>query len=161
VSSGYVATYIHSAIAPNLGKIGVLVALESTASADKLAQIGKQLAMHIAASSPEFLDIASVDPQAVEREKNVQRETARASGKPDDIIEKMLEGRMRKYYEEVCLLEQIFIMDGETKISALIDKTSKDIGAPVKIAGYVKFTLGEGIEKEETDFAADVAAMAV
>lgn len=158
VANGVVATYVHSAIAPNLGKIGVLVALESTAPADKLQQVGKQLAMHIAAANPEFLDVASVDPAAVEREKNVQRETARASGKPDDIIEKMLEGRMRKYYEEVCLLEQIFIMDGETKISALLDKTSKEAGAPVKLAGYVRYALGEGIEKEETDFAAEVAA---
>lgn len=158
VGQGYVASYIHSAIAPNLGKIGVLVALESSAPADKLAPLGKQLAMHIAAANPECLDIASADASAVEREKNVQRETARASGKPDDIIEKMLEGRMRKYYEEVCLLEQVFIMDSETKISALLDKAAKDLGAPVKISGFVKFNLGEGIEKEETDFAAEVAA---
>lgn len=158
VNQGVVASYIHSAIAPNLGKIGVLVALESSAPADQLATVGKQLAMHIAAANPEYLDVASVDPKAVEREKNVQRETARASGKPDDIIEKMLEGRMRKFYEEVCLLEQVFIMDGETKISALLEKTSKELGTPVKLASFVRFTLGEGIEKEETDFAAEVAA---
>jgi elongation factor Ts len=158
VDSGYIASYIHNAAAPNLGKIGVLVALESAAPADKLQSLGKQLAMHVAAANPEFLDIASVDPKAVEREKNVQRETARASGKPDDIIEKMLEGRMRKFYEEVCLLEQIFIMDGETKISALLEKAAKEVGAPVKLAGYVRYALGEGIEKEETDFAAEVAA---
>lgn len=159
VSQGCVSTYIHSAIAPNLGKIGVLVALESAAPADKLQQLGKQLAMHVAASNPEYLDIASVDPKAVEREKNVQRETARASGKPEEIIEKMLEGRMRKYYEEVCLLEQIFIMDSETKISALLEKASKEAGSPVKLAGFVRYALGEGIEKEETDFAAEVAAV--
>lgn len=158
VGQGYVASYVHSAIAPNLGKIGVLVGLESTLPADKLAPLGKQLAMHIAAANPEFLDIASVDPKAVEREKNVQRETAKQSGKPDDIIEKMLEGRMRKFYEEVCLMEQIFIMDGETKISALLEKAGKDLGAPVKLASYIRFNLGEGIEKEETDFAAEVAA---
>jgi elongation factor Ts len=158
VGSGYIASYIHNAVAPNLGKIGVLVALESAAPAEKLQALGKQLAMHVAAANPEFLDIASVDPKAVEREKNVQRETARASGKPDDIIEKMLEGRMRKFYEEVCLLEQIFVMDGETKVSALIEKASKEAGAPVKLSGYVRYALGEGIEKEETDFAAEVAA---
>jgi len=159
VANGFVATYVHSAIAPNLGKIGVLVGLESTAGADKLQAIGKQLAMHVAAANPEYLDVASVDPKAVEREKNVQRDTARASGKPEEIIEKMLEGRMRKYYEEVCLLEQIFIMDGETKISALLEKAGKEVGAPVKLAGFVRYSLGEGIEKEETDFAAEVAAV--
>lgn len=158
VSNGIVATYIHGATAPNLGKIGVLVALESTAPADKLQQLGKQLAMHVAASNPESLDVASLDPAAVEREKNVQRETARASGKPDDIIEKMLEGRMRKFYEEVCLTEQAFIMDPDTKISALLEKTAKEAGAPIKLAAYVRYALGEGIEKEETDFAAEVAA---
>lgn len=158
VNQGLVATYIHSAVAPNLGKIGVLVALESAAPADKLQQLGKQIAMHVAAANPEALDIASVDPKAVEREKNVQRETAKASGKPDDIIEKMLEGRMRKYYEEVCLMEQLFIMDGETKISALLEKAGKEAGAPIKLDGFVRYALGEGIEKEETDFAAEVAA---
>ncbi len=158
VSQGIVATYIHSAVAPNLGKIGVLVALESAAPADKLQQLGKQLAMHVAAANPEFLDVSSVDPKAAEREKNVQRETAKASGKPDDIIEKMLEGRMRKYYEEVCFTEQVFIMDGETKISALLEKASKEAGSPIKLAGFVRYGLGDGIEKEETDFAAEVAA---
>lgn len=160
VNQGLVATYIHSAMAPNLGKIGVLVALESAAPADKLQALGKQLAMHVAAANPEFLDVASVDPKAVEREKNVQRETAKASGKPDDIIEKMLEGRMRKYYEEVCLMEQLFIMDGETKISALLEKAGKEAGSPIKLDGFVRYALGEGIEKEETDFAAEVAAAA-
>jgi elongation factor Ts len=159
VTEGLVATYIHNAVAPNLGKIGVLVALESAASADKLQQLGKQLAMHIAAAKPEALDIAGVDPKTAEREKAVHRDTAKASGKPDDIIEKMLEGRMRKYYEEIVLNEQTFIMDGETKIAALIEKASKEAGAPVKIHGFVTYVLGEGIEKEETDFAAEVAAV--
>jgi elongation factor Ts len=159
VAQGLVASYVHSAIAPNLGKIGVLVALESTAPAEKLQALGKQLAMHVAAANPEFLDVASVDAKSIEREKNVQRETARASGKPDDIIEKMLEGRMRKFYEEVCLLEQIFIMDGETKISALLKNAEKDVGAPVALTGFVRYNLGDGIEKQETDFAAEVAAV--
>lgn len=158
VSNGIVATYVHGAVAPNLGKIGVLVALESDAPADKLQALGKQLAMHIAAAKPEALNISDVDAGTVEREKNVHRDTARASGKPDDIIEKMLEGRMRKYFEEIVLHEQTFIMDGETKISALIEKSAKDLGSPVKIAGYLNFVLGQGIEKEETDFAAEVAA---
>jgi elongation factor Ts len=158
VSNGVVATYVHSAVAPNLGKIGVVVALESTASADKLQALGKQLAMHIAAANPEFLDVASVDPKAVEREKNVQRETARASGKPDDIIEKMLEGRMRKFYEEVCLLEQVFIMDGETRIKDLLANASKEAGAPVTLKTFVRYGVGDGIEKEQTDFASEVAA---
>ncbi len=158
VSNGVVATYVHSAVAPNLGKIGVVVALESTASADKLQALGKQLAMHIAAANPEFLDVASVDPKAVEREKNVQRETARASGKPDDIIEKMLEGRMRKFYEEVCLLEQVFIMDGETRIKDLLANVSKEAGAPITLKTFARFGVGDGIEKEQTDFASEVAA---
>ena len=159
VENGIVATYIHSAVAPNLGKIGVLVALESTASADLLQALGKQLAMHIAAAKPDSLDIATLDPKTVEREKAIHRDTAKASGKPDDIIEKMLEGRMRKYYEEIVLHEQTFIMDGETKIAALLEKAGKESGAPVKIHGFVTYILGEGIEKEETDFAAEVAAV--
>lgn len=158
VTQGYVASYVHNAIAPNLGKIGVLVALESAASTEALQALGKQLAMHVAASAPEFLDQSSVDPEAFEREKNVQRETALASGKPADIVEKMLEGRMRKYYEEVCLMDQAFIMDPDTKISALLDKAGKEAGSPIKLAGFARFVLGEGIEKEETDFAAEVAA---
>lgn len=159
VPNGFIATYVHNAIAPNLGKIGVMVALESDLPLEKLQQLGKQLAMHVAAANPEYLDVASVDAAAAEREKNIQRETAKASGKPDDIIEKMLEGRMRKFYEEVCLMEQIFIMDGETRISALLDKSSKEFGSPVKLTGYVRYVLGDGIEKEETDFAAEVAAV--
>lgn len=158
VSQGYVSSYIHNAIAPNLGKIGVIVALESAAPTETLAALGKQLAMHVAAAGPEFLDVASVDPAAIEREKNVQRETALASGKPAEIVEKMLEGRMRKFYEEVCLMEQAFIMDPDTKVSALLDKAGKDAGSPIKLIGYSRFVLGEGIEKEETDFAAEVAA---
>lgn len=160
VPQGCVATYIHNATAPNLGKIGVVVALESAAPADKLQELGKQLAMHVAAAAPAYLDVASVDPEAAEREKSVQRETALASGKPAEIVEKMLEGRMRKYYEEVCLVEQAFIMDPDTKISALLEKAGKEAGAPIKLASFTRYVLGEGIEKEETDFAAEVAAVA-
>lgn len=159
VSQGYVATYVHNAIAPNIGKIGVLVALESAAPADKLVTLGKQLAMHVAAAAPQFLDVAAVDPAAMERERNVQRETALASGKPADIVEKMLEGRMRKYYEEVCLTEQAFIIDPDSKVSAVIEKAAKDAGSPIKLAGYTRYVLGEGIEKEVVDFAAEVASV--
>lgn len=159
VGSGVVATYIHNAISEGVGKIGVLVALESTGDAAKLEALGKQIAMHVAATNPAFLDSASVDPAVLEREKNVIRETAKEQGKPADIIEKMLEGRVRKYYEEVCLLEQVFIMDGETKVSKVVENAAKDIGAPVTLTGYARFQLGEGIEKEEVDFAAEVAAV--
>lgn len=159
VNDGVVVGYIHNAINPGLGKIGVLVALESTGDKAKLEALGKQLAMHVAAANPQFLNSADVTAAAVEREKNVIRETAKASGKPDDIIEKMLEGRMRKFYEEICLLDQVFVMDGETKVSKVLENSAKDVGAPVTLVGYVRYQLGEGIEKEATDFAAEVAAV--
>ncbi|MGZ9097997.1 MAG: translation elongation factor Ts [Micavibrio sp.] len=157
VSKGVVATYIHNSIADNLGKIGVLVALESEGDTAKLEALGKQIAMHVAATNPAFLDTSSVSAEALERERNVLRDQALQSGKPADIVEKMLEGRIRKYYEEVCLVEQIFIMDGESKVSAVIEKAAKEIGKPVALAAYVRFQLGEGIEKEEVDFATEVA----
>jgi len=159
VGSGVVASYIHNAISDGVGKIGVLVALESTGDTAQLETLGKQIAMHVAATNPAFLDSSSVDTDVLEREKNVIRETAKEQGKAADIIEKMLEGRVRKFYEEVCLLDQVFIMDGESKVSAVVEKAAKDIGAPVKLTGFVRFQLGEGIEKEETDFAAEVAAV--
>ena len=155
VSSGAVAGYIHNAVVPGMGKIGVLVALEGSADAAKLSELGKKIAMHVAAANPEFLSVADVAPEALEREKSVLREQALASGKPADVVEKMIEGRIRKYYEEVVLLEQIFIMDGETKIGKLIEKDAPGC----KLAAYVRFQLGEGIEKEESDFAAEVAKM--
>jgi elongation factor Ts len=157
VSKGVVATYIHNSIADNLGKIGVLVALESEGDTAKLEALGKQIAMHVAATNPAFLDTSSVSAEALERERNVLRDQALQSGKPADIVEKMLEGRIRKYYEEVCLVEQIFIMDGESKVSAVVEKAAKEIGKPVTLAAYVRFQLGEGIEKEEVDFASEVA----
>lgn len=159
VKDGVVVGYVHNAINPGLGKIGVLVALESTGDKAKLEALGKQIAMHVAAASPQFLSSADVTPEAIEREKNVLRDQAKASGKPADIIEKMLEGRMRKFYEEICLMDQVFVMDGETKISKVLENAAKDAGAPVKLAGYVRFQLGEGIEKAETDFAAEVASV--
>lgn len=160
VSAGVVVSYVHSAIAPGLGKIGVLVALESTGDAAKLADLGKQIAMHIAAARPDALDIADVDSSSLERERNVLAEQARASGKPEAIIEKMVEGRVRKYYEEVCLLEQTYVIDGETKVRTVVENAAKDIGAPVKVTAFTRFALGEGIEKAQSDFAAEVAAAA-
>lgn len=160
VSAGVVVPYVHSAIAPGLGKIGVLVAVESAGDAAKLADLGKQVAMHIAAARPDALDIADVDTSALEREKAVLSDQARASGKPENIIEKMVEGRIRKYYEEVVLLEQVYVIDQETKVRKVVENAAKDAGAPVKLAGFARFALGEGIEKAESDFAAEVAAAA-
>lgn len=158
VDNGVVATYIHNSVAPNLGKIAVLVALESTADAGALTALGKQLAMHVAATSPLAMTTEELDPEAVERERNVLIEQARESGKPDNIIEKMIVGRMAKFYQEVVFMEQTFIVDGETKIAKVIENAAKDAGADIKLTGYVRLELGDGIEKEEDDFAAEVAA---
>lgn len=158
VSDGVVCSYIHNQTAPGLGKIGVLVGLESTGDKAKLEALGKQLAMHVAAAQPQAVDRDGVDASSVERERDVLSEQARASGKPEEIIAKMVEGRLRKFYEEVCLLEQIFVIDGETKISKVLEATAKDVGAPVAIVGFERFQLGEGVERGEQDFAAEVAA---
>ncbi len=145
---------------PGLGKIGVLVALESAATATRSATLGRQLAMHVAAANPLYLDIASVPPAALERERAVLREQARASGKAGGIVERMVEGRLRKFYEEVVLLEQIFVIDEETRIAKVVEDAAKAAGAPIAVAGFVRFALGEGIERNRTDFAAEVAAAA-
>ena len=158
VENGVVASYMHSALRPNLGRIGVLVALESTADKAKLAELGKHIAMHIAASNPLFKDVASVDAAAVERERSVFAEQAKASGKPENIIEKMVEGRIRKYYEEVVLEEQTYIMDNEKKVKQVIADAAKELGAEVVLKDYACFKLGEGLQKKEEDFAAEVAA---
>jgi elongation factor Ts len=158
VSAGTVATYVHSAAAPGLGKIGVLVALESTGDKEKLTALGRQIAMHIAATNPQALDIASVDPAMLAREKAVLTEQAAASGKAPQVIEKMVEGRVRKYYEETVLLEQVYVVDGETRIKDVIANAAKELGVPVKLVAFRRYALGEGIEKKETDFAAEVAA---
>lgn len=160
VGKGVIAGYVHNALSEGLGKIGVLVALESDGKADALQAVGKQIAMHIAAANPQYLDSTSVDKGALEREKDVLREQAKATGKAPEIIEKMLEGRLRKFYEEVCLVDQIFVIDGETKISKVVENAAKDAGAPVKIKAFARIQLGEGIEKEQEDFAAEVAKTA-
>jgi elongation factor Ts len=143
VRSGVVATYVHSALKPGLGKIGVLVAIEGTGEMAALETLGRQIGMHIAASRPEAVDIDGVDPAALEREKAVLTEQARASGRPDNIIEKMVEGRIRKFYEEVVLLEQVWVHDGESRVKAVLGK------AGVKLAGFARFQLGEGVDKPQ------------
>lgn len=160
VNDGVIASYMHNAVAENMGKIAVLVALESTGDKAKLEETAKQIAMHIAAARPECLNAESVDPALVQREKEVFTEQSRASGKPDDIIEKMIEGRIRKFLEEIVLLNQTFVIDGKTKISDVVANLAKEIGAPVELKSYVRFELGEGIEKEESNFADEVAAVA-
>jgi elongation factor Ts len=147
VGSGVVAGYIHNKMADDLGKIGVLVALESDGDAGKLEALGRQIAMHVAAARPQWLSIDEVDASALDRERDVLSEQARASGKPEEIIAKMVEGRLRKFYEEVVLLEQVFVMDTEKKIAKVIEEAAGEIGAPVKLGGFVRFELGEGVEK--------------
>ncbi len=154
VPSGAVATYVHNAVKPGLGKIGVLVALEAESEIAAMETLGRQIGMHVAATRPSALDINSVEPSELEREKAVLREQAAASGKPAAIIDKMIEGRIRKYYEEVVLLEQVWVHDGESRVKEVVKK------AGGKLVGFARFQLGEGIQKESTDFAAEVAAAA-
>ena len=153
VSPGVVASYVHNAASPELGKIGVLVALKSTADKAKLAALGKQLAMHVAAAAPLALTPEHLSKEVVDRERAIQADLARQSGKPENVIEKMLEGRMRKFYEDTVLLSQTFVIDGETQVGKVIEKASKDLGAPVEIAGFVRFQVGEGMDKISDDFA--------
>jgi elongation factor Ts len=156
VEPGVVASYVHNATSPELGKIGVLVALKSAADKGRLATLGRQLAMHIAAASPLALKPEHLPKEVVEREREILAESARQSGKPENVVEKMIEGRMRKYYEEVVLLHQTFVIDQETPVAKVIEKASKDFGTPVEIEGYVRFQVGEGIEKIGGDFADEV-----
>lgn len=158
VSTGAVATYIHNAVADGLGRIGVLVAIETEGKAEAAKGFARQVAMHVAATNPMSLDIDALDPAAVEREKAIFSDQARASGKPENIIEKMVEGRLRKFYEEVVLLKQAFVMNPDLTVEKALKEAEKEIGAPAKITGFVRYAVGEGIEKEETDFAAEVAA---
>jgi len=158
VDDGIVATYVHNAVADGLGKLGVIVAVKSTGNKDALAAIGRQVAMHIAATNPLALTSDDVDPAVADRERNVFIEQARESGKPEAIIEKMVEGRMRKFYEEVALLSQAFVMNPDQTVGEAVKAAAADAGAPVEVSGFVRFQLGEGIEKEESDFAAEVAA---
>ena len=160
VEKGALASYVHNQLVPGLGKIAVLVALESDGGTDGLEDIGKQIAMHIAAARPQAIGRDDLDQEAVDRERQILVDQARESGRPDDIIEKMVEGRLRKFYEEVCLLEQTFVIDGESKVEKIVEDAGKAAGGSVKVTGFKLFVLGEGIEKKEEDFAAEVAAAA-
>lgn len=157
-ANGVVCSYIHNAVRPNLGKIGVLVAVEGNADKAKMQELGKHIAMHIAATNPIAMTIAEVPAEAVEREKNIFSEQALASGKPANIVEKMVEGRIRKYYEEVVLEEQAYIMDPDKKVKDIVAEFAKENNTDVKLGGFVCFKLGEGLQKKEEDFAAEVAA---
>jgi elongation factor Ts len=160
VKKGIVASYVHNAIADGLGKIGVLVALESDGDAAKLEEIGKQIAMHVAATSPLSLSKDELDAAVVEKERAVLVEQARESGKPDNIIEKMVDGRMHKFYQEVVLLSQSFVINPDLTVEKALKEAEEAVGAPIKLAAFERFALGEGIEKKEEDFAAEVAAAA-
>ena len=157
---GTVATYVHNSVGEGLGKLGVLVAIDTAGDKDAARAFGRQVAMHVAATNPMALDITDLDQAAVERERAIFSDQARASGKPDNIIEKMVEGRLRKFYEEVCLVKQAFVINPDLTVEKALAEAEKEIGAPAKIAGFVRFALGEGVEKEESDFAAEVAAAA-
>lgn len=154
VEQGALAAYVHGALAPGLGRIGVLVALESEGDAGKLAAFGKRVAMHVAAARPKALTRNDVSPAALERERAVLAEQTRASGKPENIVEKMIEGRLRKFYEEVVLLDQVYVIDGKSKLSEAIEEAARDIGAPIRISGFVRFALGEAVGADELDGAA-------
>ncbi|ESY91227.1 MULTISPECIES: translation elongation factor Ts [unclassified Mesorhizobium] len=158
VPHGAVATYVHNAVADGLGKLGVLVAIETTGNEHAANAFGRQVAMHVAATNPMALTAEQIDPAAVEREKAIFSDQARQSGKPEAIIEKMVEGRLRKFYEEVVLLKQAFVLNPDITVEQALKDAEKEIGAPAKITAYLRFALGEGIEKEETNFAAEVAA---
>jgi len=158
VPHGAVATYVHNAVADGLGKLGVLVAIETTGNEHAANAFARQVAMHVAATNPVALTAEEVDPALVEREKAIFSDQARQSGKPEAIIEKMVEGRLRKFYEEVVLLKQAFVLNPDVTVEKALKDAEKEIGAPAKITAYLRFALGEGIEKETTDFAAEVAA---
>lgn len=155
---GVIASYMHNALTPGLGRIGVLVSLKAPAKSAAVETLGKQLAMHVAASRPQAVSRDGLDKAVVERERNILAEQARASGKPEDIIAKMVEGRLRKFYEEACLVDQTFVIDGESKVGKVLEAAANDAGGPVSVGGFGLFVLGEGIEKETKDFAAEVAA---
>jgi len=160
VSQGAVVSYVHNQVAPGLGKIGVLVALESAASADTLTQLGKQIAMHVAAAHPQALSAEELSAELVERERGIAMEKAKESGKPQNIIEKMVEGGLAKFRKDNALLSQLFVMDNKTPVADVVASAAKDAGSPITLKGFVRFQLGEGIEKKESDFAAEVAAAA-
>jgi elongation factor Ts len=160
VAKGVVASYMHNTIAPGLGKIGVIVALESAGDTEQLKSFGRQIAMHIAAANPQAVTVDSLDKAVIERERAVLTKQAKESGKPAQVIEKMVQGRLRKFYEEVVLLAQAFVHDPETTVAKAVAEAEKAVGAPIKITGFYRYALGEGIDRPDSDFAAEVAAAA-
>jgi elongation factor Ts len=158
VPEGAVAAYVHNQAAPGLGKIGVLVGLASAGDQERLGAFGKQVAMHVAAVQPQSIDKDALDPAAIERERAILSDQARASGKPEEIVAKMVEGRLRKFYQEVCLLDQTFVIDGEASVGKAVEAIGNDLGAAVTVTQFERYQLGEGIDKQEADFAAEVAA---
>jgi elongation factor Ts len=158
VAQGVVSSYIHGAVIEGAGKMGVIVALESSGKSDELAILGRQLAMHVAAANPQAIDPSGLDPELVKREKDVLADKYRQQGKPENVIEKIVESGLKTYYKEVCLLEQAFIHDSGKSVAQALKEAEGKVGGPIKVAGFVRYALGEGIEKEETDFAAEVAA---
>ncbi|WP_315703496.1 MULTISPECIES: translation elongation factor Ts [unclassified Bradyrhizobium] len=158
VNQGVVSSYVHGAVIEGAGKMGVIVALESSGKTDELAHLGRQLAMHVAAANPQAIDPTGLDPELVKREKDVLADKYRQQGKPENVIEKIVESGLKTFYKEVCLLEQAFIHDSGKSVAQALKEAEGKVGGPIKIAGFVRYALGEGIEKEETDFAAEVAA---
>ena len=158
VEQGVIATYMHNAVAEGLGKIGVLVALESPAKTEELARFGRMIAMHVAASNPLALDSSRLDPELVRREKEVLGDRAKAQGKPDNVIDKIVESGLKTFYKEVCLLDQPFIHEPDKSVAQAVKDAESKVGASIKITGYVRYALGEGVEREKKDFAAEVAA---
>jgi len=159
VAQGAIGAYVHNAVAPELGKIAVLVAIEGAGDQAAIMELGRKIAMHVAATNPMSLSTDDLDQANVERERAVFTEQALASGKPESVVEKMVEGRIRKFYEEVVLLKQAFVMNPDQTIEQLVEASGKELGSPLKVQGFVRLALGEGVEKEVTDFAAEVASM--
>jgi elongation factor Ts len=160
VSAGVVASYAHNTVAEGLGRIGVLVALESTGKSEELAALGRQVAMHVAATSPQALDAKSLDPALVAREKDVLADKFRAQGKPENVIEKIVESGLKTFYKEVCLLEQAYVHDPDKSVAQAVKQAESQVGAPIRLTGFVRFALGEGIDRPDADFSSEVAAMA-
>jgi elongation factor Ts len=160
VSKGVVGSYVHSSVTDGLGKIGVLVGLESTGKTDELVALGRMIAMHVAASNPQAVDSTGLDPALVSREKDVLADKAKASGKPANVVEKIVESGLKTYYKEVCLLDQVYAIDPTKNVAQALKEAEGRVGAPIKVTGFVRYALGEGIDKQESDFAAEVAAAA-
>jgi elongation factor Ts len=160
VGKGAIGSYVHSAVTDGLGKIGVIVALESTGKADELSALARLLAQHVAAANPQAIDPSGLDPAIVDRERNVLADKFKQQGKPANVIEKIVESGLKTFYKEVCLLEQPYIRDDKKSVSQVLKEAEGKVGGPIKVTGFVRYALGEGIEKQETDFAAEVAAAA-